>query len=115
MPRTPAGRWPVTVRDRLADRRARTARANHVANPKFVYYLSAEYVPGRQLAAERVVCRHCRAGPPGCCRSGYSAGALEDLDVEPGLGNGGLGRLAACLLDSLNSGRPPGLAGLSVR
>ena len=39
----------VTIRDRLADRRARTARANHEANPKFVYYLSAEYMLGRQL------------------------------------------------------------------
>ena len=47
--------------------------------------------------------------------SGYSAGELEDLDVQLGLGNGGLGRLAACLLGSQNSGRPPGLAGLSVR
>ncbi len=106
-------RWTlaVTVRDRLADRRARTARANNGANPKFVYYLSAEYVPEHQLAAERVVCRHCRAASPGRCRSGYSAGELEDLDVEPGLGNGGLGRLAACLLDSLNSGRPQGWPG----
>jgi len=60
----------VTVRDRLADRRARTARANRAANPKFVYYLSAEYMPGRQLAAERAVYRHRRAvaasgTPPG--------------------------------------------------
>jgi hypothetical protein len=39
----------VTVRDRLAHRRARTARANYLANPKFVYYLSAEYMLGRQL------------------------------------------------------------------
>ena len=40
----------VTVRDRLADRRARTARANYEANPKFVYYLSAEYMLGRQFS-----------------------------------------------------------------
>src|SRR6516162_10810281 len=39
----------VTIRDRLAGRRARTARANYLANPKFVYYLSAEYMLGRQL------------------------------------------------------------------
>ena len=39
----------ITIRDRLADRRARTARANYTANPKFVYYLSAEYMLGRQL------------------------------------------------------------------
>ncbi len=51
-----------------------------------------------------------RDDPPGRCQSGYSAGALENPDVEPRLGNGELGRL-----DSLNSGRPPGLAGLSVR
>ena len=91
----------VTVRDRLADRRARTARANYEANPKFVYYLSAEYMLGRQLRQNALytgtggLARQAMAG------SGFSAGELEELDVEPGLGNGGLGRLAACLLDSL--------------
>ena len=44
----------VTIRDRLADRRARTARANYLANPKFVYYLSAEYMLGRQLRQNAV-------------------------------------------------------------
>jgi glycogen phosphorylase len=91
----------VTIRDRLADRRARTASANYTANPKFVYYLSAEYMLGRQLRQNAVytgtdvLARRAAAG------AGFTAWDLEDLDVEPGLGNGGLGRLAACLLDSL--------------
>ena len=50
----------VTVRDRLADRRVRTARANYEANPKFVYYLSAEYMLGRQLRQNTLY-----TGPPG--------------------------------------------------
>ncbi len=39
----------LTVRDRLAARRARTAAAHYAANPRWVYYLSAEYLLGRQL------------------------------------------------------------------
>ena len=91
----------VTVRDRLADRRARTARANYAANPKFVYYLSAEYMLGRQLSQNAMY-----TGTAGFARLalaglGVTVGDADALDVEPGLGNGGLGRLAACLLDSL--------------
>ncbi len=91
----------VTVRDRLADRRARTARANYEANPKFVYYLSAEYMLGRQLRQNAMY-----TGTAGLARLalaglGITVGDAESLDAEPGLGNGGLGRLAACLLDSL--------------
>jgi starch phosphorylase len=91
----------VTVRDRLADRRARTARANHDANPKFVYYLSAEYMLGRQLRQNALYTGTADLARRAVAAYGYSAGELEDLDAEPGLGNGGLGRLAACLLDSL--------------
>ena len=91
----------VTVRDRLADRRARTARANHVANPKFVYYLSAEYMLGRQFRQNALYTGTAGLARQAVAGSGFSAGELEELDVEPGLGNGGLGRLAACLLDSL--------------
>ncbi len=91
----------VTVRDRLADRRARTARANYEANPKFVYYLSAEYMLGRQFRQNALYTGTAGLARQAGAASGYSAGELEDLDVEPGLGNGGLGRLAACLLDSL--------------
>ena len=91
----------VTVRDRLADRRAMTARANHDANPKFVYYLSAEYMLGRQLRQNALYTGTADVARRAVAAYGYSAGELEDLDAEPGLGNGGLGRLAACLLDSL--------------
>ena len=91
----------VTIRDRLADRRARTARANYVANPKFVYYLSAEYMLGRQLRQNALYTGTVDLARQAVAASGFSVEDLEYLDVEPGLGNGGLGRLAACLLDSL--------------
>ena len=98
----------VTVRDRLADRRARTARANYEANPKFVYYLSAEYMLGRQLRQNALYTGTAELARQAVAGSGYSAEELEALDVEPGLGNGGLGRLAACLLDSLATLDMPG-------
>src|SRR5271165_640982 len=91
----------VTVRDRLADRRTRTARANYEANPKFVYYLSAEYMLGRQLRQNAMYTGTADLARQAVASSGFSIEDLEALDVEPGLGNGGLGRLAACLLDSL--------------
>jgi glycogen phosphorylase len=91
----------VTIRDRLAARRARTAEANYRANPKFVYYLSAEYMLGRQLRQNTLYTGTADLARRAVAASGFSAEDLEALDVEPGLGNGGLGRLAACLLDSL--------------
>ena len=104
----------VTVRDRLADRRARTARANYEANPKFVYYLSAEYMLGRQFRQNALYTGTAGLARQAGAASGFSAGELEDLDVEPGLGNGGLGRLAACLLDSLATSDVPAV-GYGIR
>jgi glycogen phosphorylase len=87
----------VTVRDRLAERRARTAAAQYDANPRWVYYLSAEYLLGRQLNQNMLY-----TNTTELARSALKDfDEIVDLDVEPGLGNGGLGRLAACLLDSL--------------
>ena len=104
----------VTVRDRLADRRARTARANYDANPKFVYYLSAEYMLGRQFRQNALYTGTAGLARQAMAGSGFSAGELEELDVEPGLGNGGLGRLAACLLDSLATSDMPAV-GYGIR
>jgi len=91
----------VTVRDRLAARRARTAAAHHEANPRFVYYLSAEYMLGRQLGQNLLYSGTRDAADLVLTRLGFSLDDLDERDLEPGLGNGGLGRLAACLLDSL--------------
>jgi glycogen phosphorylase len=93
----------MTVRDRLVDRRARTATAHYEANPRFVYYLSAEYLLGRQLPQNMLYTRTEDVARNAFADLGisYEYEQLTALDAEPGLGNGGLGRLAACLLDSL--------------
>ncbi|RZU53448.1 starch phosphorylase [Krasilnikovia cinnamomea] len=104
----------VTVRDRLVDRRARTATAHQAANPRCVYYLSAEYMLGRQLrqnlqyTGTEEVARDVLKG------LGVSLDEIADFDVEPSLGNGGLGRLAACLLDALATADIPAV-GYGIR
>jgi starch phosphorylase len=91
----------MTVRDRLVDRRARTVAAHYEANPRFVYYLSAEFLLGRQLEQNVLYTGTEDVARKALTELGMSYETLQTLDVEPGLGNGGLGRLAACLLDSL--------------
>ncbi len=91
----------VTIRDRLVDRQARTAAAHYDANPRFVYYLSAEYMLGRQLRQNLLYTDTEQTVRTVLGGLGLDLDDLATLDVEPGLGNGGLGRLAACLLDSL--------------
>ncbi|MBU2665316.1 glycogen/starch/alpha-glucan family phosphorylase [Actinoplanes bogorensis] len=91
----------LTVRDRLAARRARTAAAHYETNPRWVYYLSAEYLLGPQLEQNLLYSGTTDLAPAALKALGFSPEEVEALDVEPGLGNGGLGRLAACLLDSL--------------
>jgi starch phosphorylase len=90
-----------TVRDHLAERRARTAAAQFASNPRWVYYLSAEYLLGAQLEQNLLYSGTGDLAAEAVKVLGFSLEDLEDLDVEPGLGNGGLGRLAACLVDSL--------------
>jgi starch phosphorylase len=90
-----------TVRDYLMERFRKTANAHYESNPKFVYYLSAEYLMGRQLPQNLLYTHTENLAQQVFDEFGLDLDALVDLDVEPGLGNGGLGRLAACFLDSL--------------
>ena len=90
-----------TVRDHLIARWRKTTEARFAANPKFVYYLSAEYLLGKQLPTNLLYTELTEAVSQALAQEGLDLNEFIELDVEPGLGNGGLGRLAACFIDSL--------------
>ncbi|MDH3676438.1 MAG: glycogen/starch/alpha-glucan family phosphorylase, partial [Anaerolineae bacterium] len=90
-----------TVRDQLIDRWRRTTDAHFKTNPKFVYYLSAEYLLGKQLPQNLLYTDTMDLARKALSKHGIDLDDLIELDAEPGLGNGGLGRLAACFIDSL--------------
>jgi starch phosphorylase len=98
-----------SVRDVLSQRWIRTERVYHERNAKRVYYVSLEFLIGRSLAnnvanlqLEDVWRRFCKK---------HKLDSAELIEQEPdaGLGNGGLGRLAACFLDSMATLGIPGL------
>src|SRR5580658_9233091 len=89
------------IRDLIAHRWARTRRSREEANPKRIHYLSMEFLLGRSLrnnmmnlSAEPIV-RHAME------QEGWDLEQLIEEEPDAGLGNGGLGRLAACFIDSL--------------
>jgi starch phosphorylase len=90
-----------TVRDYLIARWQKTTRAHYEANPKFVYYLSAEYLLGKQLSQNLLYTETTDVAREALAAHDRDLDDYLELDVEPGLGNGGLGRLAACFIDSL--------------
>ncbi|NTU64819.1 MAG: glycogen/starch/alpha-glucan phosphorylase, partial [Chloroflexi bacterium] len=90
-----------TVRDYLVDRWQRTVAAYSQNTPKFVYYLSAEYLPGRQITQNLLYTDTIDLARQALAELGYDLDQIVELEPEPALGNGGLGRLAACYLDSL--------------
>jgi len=89
------------VRDYLIERWRRTNEAYYEANPKVVYYLSAEYLLGKQLPQNLLYSGTMEVAKTAAREAGLDLDEILQLDVEPGLGNGGLGRLAACFIDSL--------------
>lgn len=70
-------------------------------NPKFVYYLSAEYLMGQQLTQNLLYTSTTDIARQVLDEYKIDLDEIIKLDKEPGLGNGGLGRLAACFMDSL--------------
>src|SRR5580658_10498246 len=89
------------IRDLIAHRWAKTRRSREQANPKRIHYLSMEFLLGRalrnnmiNLSAEPIVRRAME-------QEGWNLEQLIEEEPDAGLGNGGLGRLAACFIDSL--------------
>lgn len=91
-----------TVRDRLLDRWISTAENRYSqASIKMVCYLSAEFLLGPHLENNLTNLGIREDFHQAMRELGYDLNALIEREEEPGLGNGGLGRLAACFLDSL--------------
>ncbi|MDM7830320.1 glycogen/starch/alpha-glucan phosphorylase [Cellulomonas sp. MW9] len=90
-----------TVRHYLMVRWLETLRRQGELQAKSVAYLSAEFLLGRQLDNALLASGLEDIVEEGLSSLGIDLATLRDAEVEPGLGNGGLGRLAACFIDSL--------------
>jgi len=90
-----------TVKDHLVGRWIRTQQYYYEKDPKRVYYLSLEFYMGRTLTNTMVNLGMQNACDEALYQLGLDIEELEDIEQDAGLGNGGLGRLAACFLDSM--------------
>ena len=90
-----------SVRDRMVERWLDTQQTYHSKNPKRVYYLSMEFLMGRTLVNSLINLDLYHQFRDAVESLGYDFTALVDEEHDAGLGNGGLGRLAACFLDSM--------------
>ena len=90
-----------TVKDVIIDNWLETQKAYDEQDPKTVYYMSMEFLMGRALGNNLI--NLCAYGEvkEALDELGFDLNCIEDQEPDPALGNGGLGRLAACFLDSL--------------
>ncbi len=91
----------LTVRDRLIERWIETQQTYYRQNAKRVYYLSMEFLVGRLLGNALINLGLEQNMRKALKELGFQLEELQELEAEAGLGNGGLGRLAACFLDSM--------------
>lgn len=91
----------AAARARLADRWHSTRQRQWESGVKRVYYLSMEYLPGRLLRDALYNLGILEPTRQAVADLGYELDALFDVEEDPALGNGGLGRLASCFLDSM--------------
>ena len=93
--------FALAVRDRLIERWLATQESHHTRMVKRIYYLSLEFLIGRSLEHNAMNLRLEHACRQAAKELGIDWNDLLEQEVDAGLGNGGLGRLAACFMDSL--------------
>ena len=91
----------LTARDRLIERWIKTQQTYHKKHVKRIYYLSLEFLIGRTLGNSLINLGLYGEASKAMKELGYSLEELREKEWDAGLGNGGLGRLAACFMDSL--------------
>ena len=93
----------LTLRDQIIDRWMESTRAMHATGAKRVYYLSLEFLIGRLLRDALSNLGMSEEVQAALTPYGIDLAKIEELEPDAALGNGGLGRLAACFMDSLAS------------
>ena len=104
----------ISVRDQLLEQRKAFRNRVNKAHGKRVYYLCMEFLLGRSLKNNLYNLNETEAYREVLAKHGYDLEDLYEEESDPGLGNGGLGRLAACFMDSLASSGYPGM-GYTIR
>jgi starch phosphorylase len=91
----------LAIRDRIINQWFTTQQTHHQKDVKRVYYLSLEYLMGRAMGNNVINSGMEEAVADAMSELGYTWEEFREKEIDAGLGNGGLGRLAACFLDSL--------------
>ena len=91
----------LAIRDLMVEKWLLTKDVYDKENPRFVYYISLEYLIGRAMGNALINLDVYDAAKEAAKELGFDLEDIREQEVDAGLGNGGLGRLAACFLDSL--------------
>ena len=89
------------IKDIIVDNWMQTQKEYEKQDPKMVYYMSMEFLMGRALGNNLINLRAYKQVAEALDEMGFDINVIEDEEPDAALGNGGLGRLAACFLDSL--------------
>ncbi len=90
-----------TVKDTIIDDWLATRKAFEREDPKILYYMSMEFLMGRALGNNLINLKESDEVREALAEIGLNLDVIEDQEPDPALGNGGLGRLAACFMESL--------------